>query len=89
MTKLAKIDGLSIEIYQEHGKHNTPHIHVKHAEYSAVFDLEGKKLKGELSSKQEKKMTKWIIAHHQELVNAWNLLQNGKSPSKITSSFDL
>ena len=72
MPLISHFYGLLIYIFKEDdGQHNLPHFHAKYAEYSAVFDLEGNIIIGELPKKQRKLIDAWCELHREELNAAW------------------
>jgi hypothetical protein len=64
-------------------QHNTPHLHAKYGEHSAVFDLNGKKLVGKFPPKQTKIVVAWIAIHKDELSALWEIMQTSDEYFKI------
>ena len=61
--------------FNEKGKHNQPHIHVKYNEYRSVYNLDGDIIEGKLPKKQRKLIEAWICIHVEELNSLWNIMQ--------------
>lgn len=77
--------GLIIQMFWEkNSQHNLPHIHVKYAEYNAVFNIEnGEILSGELPISKKKLVEAWIEIHKEELFSDWQLALEGQALFKI------
>lgn len=76
MPIISQFYGIIIQMYfNENGKHNVAHIHVKYNEHMAVYDFEGIILEGDLPKKQRKLIEAWISIHEEELISLWNLMQ--------------
>ena len=76
MPIISQFYGIIIQMFfNENGKHNQPHIHVKYNEYKAVYNLEGDIIEGKLPKKQRKLIEAWIFIHAEELKSLWNIMQ--------------
>jgi hypothetical protein len=65
-------------------QHHTPHIHVRYAEFEAVFDIvSGDLLAGNLPKKQTRLVQAWIELHVDELLADWQIALAGQLPYKI------
>ena len=55
MPIISQFYGIIVKMYfKEGGKHNKEHIHIIYNEYNAVYDFDGKIIKGDLPVKQKK-----------------------------------
>lgn len=76
MPIISQFYGIIIQMFfNEKGKHNQPHIHVKYNEYKAVYNLDGDIIEGKLPKKQRKLIEAWIYIHAEELNSLWNIMQ--------------
>lgn len=76
MPIISQFYGIIIQMFfNETGKHNQPHIHIKYNEYKAVYNLDGNMLEGKLPKKQRKLIEAWIYIHEEELKSLWNIMQ--------------
>lgn len=70
--KICEFEGLHIYMYNERGgKHHYPHVHVKSAEYRAVYRLDGKLMEGFIQFNKEKFIKEWILRRSEELQELW------------------
>lgn len=76
MPIISQFYGIIIQMFfNEKGKHNQAHIHIKYNEYKAVYNLDGNMLEGKLPKKQRKLIEAWIYIHEDELRSLWNIMQ--------------
>lgn len=76
MPIISQFYGIIIQMFfNEKGKHNQPHIHVKYNEYKSVYNLDGDIIEGKLPKKQRKLIDAWICIHAEELNSLWNIMQ--------------
>ena len=77
--------GIIISIFfQDTGRHNKPHIHVRYQEFKASIAIEdGAVLAGELPLKQLRMVQVWIDLHKEELMADWELAVVGDEPFRI------
>ncbi len=77
--------GILVAIYYEDtGRHNKPHIHVRYQEKKASIAIEdGAVLAGELPAKQLRLVLAWIDIHKDELMADWELAVSGEEPFRI------
>ena len=60
---------------EENERHKKPHLHARHADRQASFDIEtGDVLAGEMDKDDEAKVKAWISIHREDLFANWNLL---------------
>jgi hypothetical protein len=84
MPLISHFYGILIYIYSEAGgQHNTPHFHAIYAEFSAVFDLDGNLIKGELPKNKSKMIEVWCNLHREELNAAWRAWNESGETVKI------
>lgn len=85
MPIISQFYGITISMYynEEKGKHHKPHIHIKYNNYKIIYDFECNILEGVLPNKQKKLVEAWIIIHKIELIQLWNIMQEGKEYFKI------
>ena len=76
MATLSLFYGILITMRPEEGeRHKKPHLHARHADKQASFDIEsGEKLAGELDRDDELKVRAWISIHREDLFANWTLL---------------
>ena len=80
-----RLDLIKIKIYQEKG-HGLPHVHVDYGKqhHVASYSIDPvKRLEGDLHSKYEQAVTKWIESHKSNLVQLWSTLQAGKPTAEL------
>ena len=85
MPVISMFYGLIISMYYLDTKqHKLPHIHVRHAETEAVYQIpEGILLEGFLTSNKEKLIQAWIEIHKEDLMANWQLAISGNTVFKI------
>ena len=85
MPELSRFFGIIIRMFMEEGApHHRPHFHAVYQEAKAVFALDPIEcIGGGLPQTQERLVEAWAEIHREELLQAWSLLQSGKSPFKI------
>lgn len=64
--------------------HNPPHIHARHGDCKAVFDLEGNMISGQVNKRDEKLVSAWVVLHKEELEINWELAKECQELIKIT-----
>lgn len=77
--------GILIAIYYEDtGRHNKPHIHVRYQGKKASISIaDGTLLAGNFPAKQLRMVTAWIDIHKDELMADWELAVSGEEPFRI------
>lgn len=82
MPEVSRFLGIIISFYYD--EHNPPHFHVKYNEYRATFLINELKIQdGFLPKRVISLVLEWAFEHRDELVQDWELAQNGKVPNKI------
>jgi hypothetical protein len=85
MPEIARFFGIIIRMYVEAGeKHNYPHFHAYYQDSVAIYNIETIELiAGTLPRRQQRFVEAWTELHQTELLEDWELLQNGQPPAKI------
>lgn len=85
MPELSRFYGILIRMYMELGApHSLPHFHAYYQGNQAVFSIDPvEMIEGRIPAKQQRLVEAWAEIHQLELMNDWDLLQQGKSPNKI------
>jgi len=74
--------GIIIRMF--YADHQPLHIHVEYQGDKALFDWRGNILKGDIRSRTAVKLVReWIDLRQKELLEDWDLAQQGKSLKKI------
>lgn len=85
MATLSLFYGILITMRPELGeRHNSAHIHARHAGKNASFDIAtGEVLAGELDRDDEVKVKAWISIHREDLFANWELMRTEGTFFKI------
>ena len=85
MPTISMFYGILVAImFEDTGRHNSPHIHVRYAGQKASIAIEdGCVLAGAIPSKQMKMVQAWIEIHKDELLADWELAISGEQPFRI------
>lgn len=79
MPELSRFFGIVVMMYSEKDNvHHLPHIHVRSGDDKAEISLEGDVLAGTLPTKKLRMVQVWIDIHHDELLENWALLSEGR-----------
>ena len=82
MPELSRFLGIVIAMY--FNDHNPPHFHVLYNEYDAEIEIRNfTVLNGKLPARVLGLAMEWAELHKDELMENWNLLQEGKTYKKI------
>ncbi|MGD0960672.1 MAG: DUF4160 domain-containing protein [Methylomonas sp.] len=81
MPELARFFG--IIIYMNWRDHNPPLIHASYGEHEALVGLNGKVLNGSLPNRALSLVFEWLMIHHDELLEDWELAQQRKPLNTI------
>ncbi len=87
MPEISRFYGIVISMYWESGgQHHTAHFHVRYEAYRASYGIEPvAQLAGALPIRQQRLVEAWAELHANELLENWDLLEQGKRPHKIKS----
>jgi hypothetical protein len=85
MPVISMFYGILVAIYYEDtGRHNKPHIHVRYQGKKASISIEdGTVLAGKFPPKQLRMVLAWIDIHKDELMADWELAVAGEEPFRI------
>ncbi len=85
MPVISMFYGIVVAIYYEDtGRHNKPHIHVRYQGKKASISIEdGTVLAGKFPPKQLRMALAWIDIHKDELMADWELAAAGEEPFRI------
>ncbi len=84
--KLSEFFWISIYVYWN--DHNPPHFHAIYNDYNCYISInELKILEWNLPQKVEKLVLSWAELYNEELLTAWEDVQNMKTPKKIDPLF--
>jgi hypothetical protein len=85
MPELSRFYGIIIRMYMEAGgPHHTPHFHAYYGNEVAIYSLSPIELiAGSLPRRQQRLVEAWAELHQEELLNDWQLLQEGNPPIPI------
>ena len=72
-----------IVIFMRFNEHLPPHFHARYQGQEASFTFDGKILKGEMPSKQQRIIAGWAAIHEEDLQADWEMCQAQLSPMKI------
>ena len=81
MAEIARFYGIIISMFGN--EQNPPHFHIKYGQYMAVYTMKNGVIKGEIPINVLKKVSEWVDIHKDELLQNWELLQNGQEANKI------
>ncbi len=83
MPKLSEFYGIKITMYAD--DHGVPHFHAHHQGTTVAIGIQPLAvLAGGIDARQFGLVMEWAAKHQSELCNAWNTLQAGGEPSKIS-----
>jgi hypothetical protein len=81
MPEISRFYGLII--YMNFKDHNPPHFHVWFGDYKAIITIQEGIVKGEMPKRALKMIFEWLEIHQTELMNDWELAQNGEPLNSI------
>lgn len=82
MSELSRFYGLIVRMF--HNDHEPAHFHVVHGEHAAAFFLDGTYRDGEMPAPERRRIRRWARMHRAELEAAWDTIQQGGEPPKIS-----
>lgn len=86
MPELSRFYGIIIRMYMEvGGQHHKAHFHAYYGDEVAIFSLSPIELiAGSLPRRQQRLVEAWAELHEAELMNDWDLLQEGQTPFPVS-----
>ncbi|MBV7327376.1 DUF4160 domain-containing protein [Chloroflexi bacterium TSY] len=86
MPQVLRFLGIIISLYwEEDAPHNLPHFHVRYNRHRASYGIDPIiQLAGALPLRQQRLVEAWAELHQGELLANWELVQQGRSPSRIS-----
>ena len=81
MPEISRFFGIIIMMFAD--DHNPPHFHVRYGGYRGTVTIEKGIVQGRLPRKVLNRVFEWLDKHHDELIENWNLIKNGKEPLSI------
>jgi uncharacterized protein DUF4160 len=83
--EIARFFGIIIRMYAEAGgPHHRPHFHAYYQQEVAIYGIDSVDLiAGSLPRQQQRFVEAWAELHRQELLANWDLLQEGRVPTRI------
>lgn len=69
--------------YEADGRHHTPHIHARFAEFECSIDFEGRVFDGRFPPRKLALLRAWIVLHQEELEADWKLMSEGLAAFRI------
>lgn len=77
--RISEFFGIVIYMYWfDHQRHQAPHFHARFAGSEAVFDLQGKRIEGDLGLRANRLVAEWCSERRAELSEAWSAAVSGK-----------
>ena len=85
MPTISMFYGILVAIYYEDvGRHNKPHIHVRYQGSKASIAIEdGSVLAGDFPARQLRLVLAWMEIHKDEIIADWELAVAGEEPFRI------
>ena len=82
MPTISVFYGIVIQMFWR--DHLPPHFHALYAEHEALIELQKLRvMRGSLPRRALALVLEWAVGHHEELMEAWNLCSQLKTPSPI------
>lgn len=76
MPVISRFDGIVIKMYFRQKEHNPPHIHAICGDTIGMFSLsDGMMFEGDLGSKEQKAVKRFIERYGRELLHMWETQQ--------------
>jgi hypothetical protein len=69
---------LGIVVYMYYDDHNPPHFHALYEGVEALFDMEGKLLRGDMTPRAQRLIKEWCLLHKAELMDNWQRAKHDK-----------
>ncbi len=81
MPEISRFLGMVIQMYYD--DHSEPHIHIRYADNRCKIDLDGNLIAGHIPLPKLHIIRRWTILHHDELLDNWEEIREGKQPERI------
>ena len=81
MPEICRFYGIIIQMFFKY--YNPPHFHIVYGDYKAIMSIEDEIVEGFMPKRALKLVFEWLELHKQELIENWELAQNGELPNKI------
>jgi hypothetical protein len=81
MPEICRFYGIIIQMF--FNDHNPPHFHVVYGDFKAVININDEIVEGFMPKRALKLVFEWMDLHKSELLENWELAQNGELPKKI------
>lgn len=82
MPTVAIVDGVRIVFYWN--DHPPPHFHVEFSGHKGQFSIEtAALLEGSLPANKVATISRWAVAHRQELLECWEKARRNEHPGKV------
>lgn len=81
MPEICRFYGIIIQMF--FNDHNPPHFHVVYGDFKAIININDEIVEGFMPKRALKLVFEWMDLHKNELLENWNLAQNGELPLKI------
>jgi hypothetical protein len=81
MPEICRFYGIIIQMF--FNDHNPPHFHVVYGDFKAVININDEIVEGFMPKRALKLVFEWMDLHKSELLENWDLAQNGELPNKI------
>ncbi len=81
MPEICRFYGIIIQMF--FNDHNPPHFHVVYGDFKAVININDEIVESFMPKRALKLVFEWMDLHKAELLENWELAQNGELPNKI------
>ena len=81
MPEICRFYGIIIQMF--FNDHNPPHFHVVYGDFKAIININDEIVEGFMPKRALKLVFEWMALHKTELLENWELAQNGELPKKI------
>lgn len=82
MPELSRFLGIVIGIFSK--EHPPAHFHAVYGEYQITVEIQTGVVHGDFPKRALRHVLEWLDLHENELMENWNLIQEGKPGKKIS-----
>lgn len=82
MPELSRFLGIVIGIFSK--EHPPAHFHAVYGEYQITVEIQTGVVHGDFPKRALRHVLEWLDLHENELIENWNLIQEGKPGKKIS-----